>query len=104
MRHLVNDQQAIGFLVSQTSYIEAQVIEIKYPDIQYAQLIPVDTSANEWAKSVTYYSVDKTGKAGWFALGRRTSTSLTLTVQSTRSVSKWPTSAIDTISKSSVRR
>jgi hypothetical protein len=66
MRHLVNDQQAMGFLVSQTAYIEPQVIEIKYPDIQYPQLIPVDTSANEWAKSVTYYSVDKTGKAGWF--------------------------------------
>jgi hypothetical protein len=66
-RFRVTDQQAIGFLVSQTSSIEAQVVEIKYPDIQYAQLIPVDTSANEWAKSVTYYSVDKTGKAGWFA-------------------------------------
>jgi hypothetical protein len=66
MRHLVNDQQAMGFLVSQTAYIEPQVVEIKYPDIQYASLIPVDTSANEWAKSITYYSVDKTGKATWF--------------------------------------
>lgn len=66
-RFRVNDQQAMGFLVSQTSSIESQVVEIQYPDIQYSQLIPVDTSANEWAKSVTYYSVDKTGKAGWFA-------------------------------------
>jgi hypothetical protein len=63
----ISDQEAIGFLVSQTSSIEAQVVEVQYPDIQYPQLIPVDTSANEWAKSVTYYSTDKTGKAGWFA-------------------------------------
>jgi hypothetical protein len=67
MRFRVTDQQALGFLVSQTSSIEAQVVQILYPDIQYPALIPVDTSANEWAKSVTYYSTDKTGKAGWFA-------------------------------------
>jgi hypothetical protein len=62
----VSDQQAMGFLISQTAHIESQVVEIQYPDIQYPQLIPVDTSANEWAKSVTYFSIDKTGKAGWF--------------------------------------
>lgn len=62
----VDAQQALGFLVAQTSYIEAQVYETQYPDIQYADLIPVDTSANAWAKSVTYYSTDKEGKAGWF--------------------------------------
>lgn len=59
-------QQALGFLVSQTSHIEPQVVEIQYPEIQYANLIPVDTSANEWARSVTYYSMDKVGKANWF--------------------------------------
>jgi hypothetical protein len=37
-----------------------------YPDIQYPQLIPVDTSAPEWTKSITYFSSDRTGKAGWF--------------------------------------
>jgi hypothetical protein len=59
-------QQALGFLVSQTSYIEAQVAEVQYPDIQYPDIIPVDTSADEWAKSITYYSSDKIGEAGWF--------------------------------------
>lgn len=59
-------QQALGFLVSQTAYIEPQVVEIQYPDIQYPDIIPVDTSANEWAKSVTYYSTNKVGRAGWF--------------------------------------
>lgn len=64
--HMFDAQQALGFLTSQTSHIEAQVVEIKYPDIQYPELIPVDTSANEWAKSVTYFSTDKVGVAGWF--------------------------------------
>ncbi|RPH72726.1 MAG: DUF2184 domain-containing protein [Myxococcaceae bacterium] len=59
-------QQALGFLVSQTSYIEPQVVEVQYPEIQYPTLIPVDTAANEWAKSITYFSSDKVGKAGWF--------------------------------------
>lgn len=59
-------QQALGFLVSQTSYIEAEVYKIRYPDIQYPNLIPVDTSAPEYAKSITFYSSDQFGKAGWF--------------------------------------
>lgn len=67
MKRIIQDAQAVlGFVTSQTSYIETQVIETVYPDIQYPQLIPVDTSANEWAKSVTYYSSDKVGRAGWF--------------------------------------
>lgn len=67
MKHrLVSDQQAMGFLVNQLSFIEKEVVQIKYPDIQYSFLIPVDTSAPEWTKSVTYYSVDRTGKANWF--------------------------------------
>jgi hypothetical protein len=63
---MVDAQAALGFAVSQTAYIEQQVYETQYPDIQYPALIPVDTSANEWAKSVTYYSSDKVGRAGWF--------------------------------------
>lgn len=67
MRHiqLLDAQAALGFVVSQTSYIERQVNEIVYADIQYPQLIPVDTSAPEWIKTVTYYSADKVGKADW---------------------------------------
>ena len=62
---LLDAQAALGFVTSQTSYIERQVNEIQYPDIQYPQLVPVDTSANPWAKTVTYYSADKYGKADW---------------------------------------
>jgi hypothetical protein len=58
-------QQALGFLQSQTAYIEAEVYRTQYPEIIYQQLIPIDSSAGEWAKSVTYYSLDKVGAADW---------------------------------------
>ena len=59
-------QQALSFMVRQGSYIEAEVARIQYPDIQYQRLIPVDTSAPEWTKSITYFSMDKVGQAAWF--------------------------------------
>lgn len=66
-RDFIRDaQQVLGFLTSQVSHIESQVVRILYPDIQYPQLVPVDTSANEWAKSVTFFSLDKLGRAQWF--------------------------------------
>lgn len=66
MPTVFNDAQAaLGFVLAQTSYIERQVNEIVYPDIQYPSLVPVDTSAPEWIKSVTYFSQDKFGAAQW---------------------------------------
>lgn len=65
----INDdtfQQALSFLVAQTAYIEPQVYRIKYPELNYAQFVPIDTSANEWAKSITFFSVDQVGQADWF--------------------------------------
>jgi hypothetical protein len=64
--YIPDAQAALGFLIEQASHIEAEVYKIAYPDIQYPQLIPVDTSAPEWAKSVTFYSMDKAGRAEWF--------------------------------------
>ena len=58
-------QANLGFVVSQTAHIEAQVNRISYPGIQYNELIPVDTSANPWATSVTFYSMDSAGQAQW---------------------------------------
>jgi len=58
-------QAALGFVIAQTTHIEQGVYAIKYPDIQYPGLIPVDTSAHPFAKTVTYYSSDKAGVAGW---------------------------------------
>lgn len=62
---LLDAQAALGFVTSQTSYIETQVNQIVYADIQYPDLIPVDNSAPDWVKSVTYYSGDMYGKADW---------------------------------------
>lgn len=62
---LLDAQAALGFVISQTSHIERQVNETVYPEIQYPSLVPVDTSAHPWAKTVTYYSSDKYGKADW---------------------------------------
>jgi hypothetical protein len=58
-------QASLGFAVKQTSHIEAEVYRFKYPELNYAELVPVDTSAGEFSKSVTYYSMDGAGKAGW---------------------------------------
>jgi hypothetical protein len=58
-------QAALGFIISQTAHIEASVYAIRYGDIQYPGLIPVDTSAHPFAKTVTYFSSDKAGKADW---------------------------------------
>jgi len=65
MTQIIDAQAALGFLVRQTSYIETAVNEVIYPDIQYPTLVPIDTSAPEWSKTVTYYSADKFGKADW---------------------------------------
>ena len=62
---LLDAQSALGFTIQQTSIIEREVNQIEYPDVNYAELIPLDFSGGEWAKSVTYYSGDKYGKADW---------------------------------------
>jgi hypothetical protein len=60
-------QLAYNFVVNQTTAIENQVIRIQYPEVQYPDLVPVDTNTgNEWVKSITYYSADMVGRADWF--------------------------------------
>jgi hypothetical protein len=65
-RFLDAPQAALSFMVQQATIIEPQVYRIQYPDIQYPNLIPVDTSGNEWAKSITFFSIDRVGRADWF--------------------------------------
>ena len=60
-------QRAFNFLVSQAALIEPAVYRVRYEDIVYQDLVPVDTSAPEWIKTVTYFSLDGVGKAEWFA-------------------------------------
>lgn len=62
---VMDAQAALGFVISQASFIERGINEQIYPEIQYPQLIPVDTSAWEFAKSVTYFSGDRVGVAKW---------------------------------------
>jgi hypothetical protein len=59
-------QVAMSFLIRQAALIEPTVYAIRYQDIQYQNLIPVDTSAPEWIQSVTYFSMDGVGAAQWF--------------------------------------
>lgn len=59
-------QVAMSFLIRQASLIEPTVYAMRYQEIQYAALIPVDTSAPEWIQSVTYFSMDGVGQAQWF--------------------------------------
>ena len=58
-------QAATSFIVSQSTHVEQQVNETVYPDIQYPGLIPVDTSANPFTQTVTFYSSDMFGRANW---------------------------------------
>lgn len=62
---LFDAQVALGFVVAQTAIIEPGVYKTVYPSVQYRDLIPVDTTGSEFATSVTYYSSDQYGKAGW---------------------------------------
>lgn len=66
--HTMQDAQqvAMSFLIRQATLIEPTVYAMRYQDIQYPTLVPVDTSAPEWIQSVTYFSMDSVGQAQWF--------------------------------------
>lgn len=65
--NFMDAQAALAFVVQQASYIEREVYQIRYREIQYPGLVPVDTSASPWTPSVTYFSVDSVGAAAWFS-------------------------------------
>lgn len=54
----VSDSDALGYLVSQLSHIEARVWERKYTSIIYQDLIPVSNEAGEWATSIEVHFTD----------------------------------------------
>lgn len=58
-------QASLAFVLSQKTHIETAVNKIKRPEIQYPELVPVDTSAPAYAKTVTYFSSDMYGAAEW---------------------------------------
>lgn len=59
----MNDATNLGFVISQVTSIEPKVLVKQYPAINYVRDIPVDTSAHPWAKSITFFSIDKVGEA-----------------------------------------
>lgn len=59
----IDTQAALGFVTHQRSHIEAEVLKKPYPAIKYARMIPIDTSANPFALSVTHFAQDSVGKA-----------------------------------------
>lgn len=60
---MLDAQAALGFVVSQSSHIEREVMAIPYPEIRYAEMVPVDTSAKPFAASVTFFTQDAVGRA-----------------------------------------
>lgn len=62
---MIFDNTALAAFNAQLIAFETAVFEEEYDDIQYSQLIPVDTSAPEWVKGVTYASVAGVGQAKW---------------------------------------
>lgn len=64
---LTIDQSTINFVRSQATHVEAAVYRTQYAEIQYPDLIPVDTSANPWTKTITFQSMDSVGMAEWIS-------------------------------------
>ena len=63
--NVMDFQANLGFMRAQTTYVERQVNEQKYPEIQYPRLGPVVTEAHPFAKTVTFISTDQVGQADW---------------------------------------
>lgn len=55
--------QHLAFVESQAASVESQVYMTKYPDIQYPMIVPVDTSAMDYADTVVHYSMNATGES-----------------------------------------
>lgn len=62
---MLDAQAALSFVRGQTTHVEAQVWRKQYPEIMYPEFVPIDQSAHPWAKTVTYVSMDYTGRADW---------------------------------------
>jgi hypothetical protein len=57
-----NPAAAMSFLISQRTFIEPQLYEVRYPGVTYQDILPVDTSAPEWTPIVAVQSMDSRGE------------------------------------------
>lgn len=60
-------QAQFGFVVNQAYSINQQVYSIRYPDLDFARLVYVDSSAPEWTPGIITFMSDTVGKAGWYS-------------------------------------
>lgn len=63
MQMIMDAPAALGFVLSQRTSLESEVLNRPYPEFKYAEMIPIDTSANPYAASVTFFTRDSVGKA-----------------------------------------
>lgn len=64
-------QDALGFVTDQTYRINAEVYATQYPELNYAELVPVNSQGPEWASGVITYTTDSAGQAAWFSGGAK---------------------------------
>lgn len=55
-------QAALSFLFSELTYVEQEVLRQPYPEIKYPRILPVDTSAPEYADSIAFKTLDFQGE------------------------------------------
>jgi hypothetical protein len=60
-------QQVAAFLTPQMLRIEAQAYAVRYPNFDYARLLPVNTDGDMWDAGTIFFSGDFAGKAEWLS-------------------------------------
>ena len=58
MIYTKDDSTSLAFLNSKLTHIESKVFEVKYTSINYPNVVPISSEANEGATSVTYRTMD----------------------------------------------
>jgi hypothetical protein len=67
MPEFATAQDALGYVTDQTYRINATVYAAQYPELNYAELVPVNSEGPEWSSGVITYMTDSAGKADWFS-------------------------------------
>lgn len=60
-------QAQFGFVVNQAYTINAQVYATRFPDLDFARLVFVDTTAPEWTPGIVSFMSSTVGAADWFS-------------------------------------
>lgn len=67
MPEFATAQEALGFVVDQTMRINTTVYATQYPELNFAEIVPVNSEGPEWSQGVVTYITDGAGKADWFS-------------------------------------